>query len=311
MIWGYRYFRKHPHKFLPSQSFHSHNLLERPTTWPSPVWPVRRPKIGRSLAKVWSTFNDAVLGWQGFKWNKTGSPRCSQCSKNFSLGEVFQKFFQLQCFIKIFEITNKKMAEEAIMNKQITHRPDHQLVSLFVQMSPPKLVPLQVFHSLSRGFHPKVGSKKLLPPWRWATGPMGTVCCSREVESSSSLFGEHAPLPKLPKQHGPAGPGGTSLKVEKGRHLLEQIFLETPWRETWAFLLFWRDFFSHISKTYKCMKVWKWKSRWLVSFSQWSWWRKGLVLVISVMIILSLVWFSSRNMIQEDLSLHRIKEVYL
>ena len=61
---------------------------------------------------------------------------------------MFQKFFQLQCFIKIFEITNKKMAEEAIMNKQITHRPDHQLVSLFVQMSPPKLVPLQVFHSL-------------------------------------------------------------------------------------------------------------------------------------------------------------------
>jgi len=46
---------------------------------------------------------------------------------------------------------------------------------------------------------------------------MGTVCCSREVESSSSLFGEHAPLPKLPKKHGPAGPGGTSLEVEKGR----------------------------------------------------------------------------------------------
>ncbi len=89
---------------------------------------------------------------------------------------------------------------------------------------------------------------------------MGTVCCSREVESSS-VFSD-APLPKLPKEQG-APPEKTSLEVEK-RHSLEVEkrhlaanacgFLTTvgPWRD-----------FPH--EKFNMSAVWKWKSRWLVS----------------------------------------------
>ena len=127
----------------------------------------------------------------------------------------------------IFEITNKKRRS----NNNLKAKTHPTTVSLLVgpstnhqlptQKTKTVKVPSPLSQLIIRLSRRRRCLKWLKIPGRhlFADGflAMGTVCCSREVESSS-VFSD-APLPKLPKEQG-APPEKTSLEVEK-RHSLE------------------------------------------------------------------------------------------
>ena len=282
--------------FCPAKVFtHTICLRDRPLDHHlCDLWGVRK------LAAPWRRFDRLSMtpfwGDKGSNEIKPVAQDAPNVRKTSHLGRCFRNFFNSNVLLKFLKSPTKNGGRSN--NEQTNHTPTRPPIGVSFCANVATKTGTSPSVSLTPsvgGGNPKVGSKKSRRHGVWRH-TMGTVCCSREVESSSSLFGEHAPLPKLPKKHGPAGPGGTSLEVEKGRHLLEQIG-ETPWRETWEFLCFEGIFFPTFRKN---IYVWKYESGSQdgeLVFPSGPGGAKVLVLVISVIIILSLVWFSSRNMI--------------
>lgn len=220
---------------------------------------LRDRQLDRHLLNLWGV-RKLAAPWRSLMWLSMKPfwvTKMLQGSKTSHFSEA-SEISNSNVSLNIFEITHKKKAEQAIS----WTNPDHQWSLFLFFMSPTKqflqMCPPQnckcFTHSLSRGKYTRRLAQKNCPRhgvWRqvpWAP------CVAAARWRVPPPFSENM-------RHFQSFPSNTGLQGQEEppwRWRKAVTCWETPWRETWAFLLFWRDFFFPTFR--KHINVWKYES---------------------------------------------------